>query len=68
MGQEHIAELQSARRTLVEARRAVAKDLAGGYQRGKTEEAAKGITDVQRAVEAIDRALQDEGALTSRSL
>jgi hypothetical protein len=65
---EHIENLKSARRALINSRRAWAKDHAGGYQREKTEEAIKGITDVQRAIEAIDHALQDEGDLASRGL
>jgi hypothetical protein len=40
--------------------------LAGGYQRGKTEETIKGITNVQHAIEAIDQALLDEGDMLNK--
>jgi hypothetical protein len=37
MSQEHVQDLGIARSTLVKARRDLAKSLASGYQRGKTE-------------------------------
>jgi hypothetical protein len=46
---------------LVNARRNWAKILAGPYQRGKSDRVIKDIADVQHAIEAIDRAINDEG-------
>ncbi|WGD55876.1 hypothetical protein QA641_19500 [Bradyrhizobium sp. CB1650] len=65
MADEHLQDMREARRALVEMRRNWAKAIAGDYQRGKTEDAIKGIIEVQQAVEAIDRAIEDEGKLKS---
>jgi hypothetical protein len=48
MAQEHIEELRKARTALVNARRNWAKVLAGPYQRQKSDQAIKDISDVQR--------------------
>jgi hypothetical protein len=67
MSQEHINDLRKARRALIELRRNWARVLAqGSDQRGKIEEAIKGITDVQRAIEAINQAVLEEGDLIDK--
>jgi hypothetical protein len=58
--------MRNARKALVDSRRAWARVLAGGYQRGTTEEAIKGIAEVHHAIDAIDRALLDEGDLIDK--
>jgi hypothetical protein len=60
MSEEHIDDLKKARETLVDLRRQWAKALVGGYKRGDTETAIKGIVEVQQAIDAVDRALEEE--------
>jgi hypothetical protein len=60
MSEEHIDDLKKARAQLIEQRRAFAKVLAGPYDRGKTEQARERFLDIQAAIEAMDRAIDDE--------
>ena len=53
-------DLKKARSRLVGERRAFAKVLAGPCEPGKSEEARAAFIAVQSAIEAIDRALDDE--------
>jgi len=66
VAQEHIEELRKARSALVNARRNWAKVLAGSYQRGKSDQAITEIANVQHAIDAIDRAIIDEGDLFTK--
>ena len=68
MAQEHQEDARNARRVLVELRRAHAKVLAhrDSINRQNMSDAIRGIVDVQHAVEAIDRAILDEGDLFSK--
>jgi hypothetical protein len=66
MSQEHVNDLRKARSALVNSRRDWTRVLAGGYQRGKTEEAIKAIVDIQHAIDAVDNAERDEGDLISK--
>jgi hypothetical protein len=52
--------LSEARDELVKMRRDHAKVLAAGFERGKTERSVDEIAKLQAAIEAIDRAIQDE--------
>jgi hypothetical protein len=45
---------------LIEQRRAFVKVLAGPYERGKTEQARERFLEMQTAIEAMDRAIEDE--------
>jgi len=65
MTAEHVQDLRSARAALVKARRNWAKALAGPYSRDKSDQAITDIVDVQNAIDAIDRAILDEGKLQS---
>jgi hypothetical protein len=76
MSQEHIDDLKKSRAQLIEQRRALAKVLAGPYDRGKTEQAHESahesaherahesaherFLELQVAIEAIGRAIDDE--------
>jgi hypothetical protein len=60
MSQEHTDDLKKARAQLIEQRRAFAKVLAGPYDRGKTEQARERLLEIQVAIEAMDRAIDDE--------
>lgn len=46
--------LTKARRVLVEMRFNWIKAIAAGYESGKTQEAIKGLIDVQQAIDVID--------------
>lgn len=52
--------LTNARRVLIEMRHNWAKAIAAGYKRGETETAIKGITEVQQAIDVIDRAFEEQ--------
>jgi hypothetical protein len=52
-------DLEKARKTLIEMRHNWVKAIAAGYQRGQTEDAIKGIIEVQNGIEVIDLAMQD---------
>jgi hypothetical protein len=60
MNDEHIDNLRKARAQLIEQRRALIQVLAGPYDRGKTEQAREGFMETQTAIEAMDRAIEDE--------
>ena len=60
MSEQHIDDLKKARAQLIEQRRAFAKVLAGPYDRGKTEQARERFLEIQAAIEAMDRAMDDE--------
>lgn len=51
--------LTNARRVLVEMRHKWIKAIAAGYESGKTQEAIKGLIDVQQAIEVIDAAADE---------
>jgi len=60
MSEEHTDNLKKARARLIEQRRAFVKVLAGPYERGKTEQARERFLDMQTAIEAMNRAIEDE--------
>ena len=60
MNEEHTDNLKKARAKLIEQRRAFAKVLAGPYDRGKTEQAREKFSEIKAAIEAMDRAIEDE--------
>jgi hypothetical protein len=60
MSDEHLDNLRQARTQLIEQRRAFVRVLAGPYDRGKTEQAREGFMETQAAIEAMDRAIEDE--------
>jgi hypothetical protein len=60
MSDEHLNNLRQAREQLIEQRRAFVRVLAGPYDRGKTEQAREGFMETQAAIEAMDRAIEDE--------
>jgi hypothetical protein len=59
MADEHVHEFEKARSALMKIRLDWAKALAAGYKRGETENAIKAITEVQQAIEAVDRAIEE---------
>jgi hypothetical protein len=61
MGQEHLDDLKKARSALVEARRTWVRILA--KPGAKDDNAAMTMTSYQEAIEAIDRAIEDEKRL-----
>ena len=63
MSEEHTNNLKKARAQLIEQRRVFAKVLAGPYERGKTEQAREKFLEIQAAIEAMDRAIEDEEGL-----
>ena len=60
MSEEHTGNLKKARAQLIEQRRAFVQVLAGPYDRGKTEQARENFLVVQAAIEAMDRAIEDD--------
>jgi hypothetical protein len=54
--EDNMEDLTNARRVLIEMRRNWIKTIAAGYDRGKTEDAIKGLIDVQHAIDVIERA------------
>jgi hypothetical protein len=58
-----IDDLTAARKRLVEERRQSAKSLAGPFEHGMTNESRLQFVGFQEAIEAIDRALEDEQKL-----
>jgi hypothetical protein len=57
----HVDLLQKARTALVEARRGMAKTLTTSGAKGANDAAQ--FTQIQEGIEAIDRAIKDEGEL-----
>jgi hypothetical protein len=62
MSEQHAALLEKARERLIEDRRDLAKTIAAPFEREKTRDAREKFVDIQRVIEAVDRALQDEKA------
>jgi hypothetical protein len=62
----HIEELKRARERLVEQRRGFAKQIAGPFERGKTDDARAKIIESQAIIDALDRAIEDEGKIDFR--
>ena len=60
MSEQHTALLKTARERLVEDRWAFAKIIAAPFEREKTRDAREKFIDVQAAIEAVDRAIEDE--------
>ena len=60
MSEEHTDNLKKARARLIEQRRAFVKVLVGPYERGKTDQARERFLDMQAAIEAMNRAIEDE--------
>jgi hypothetical protein len=60
MSEQHAVLLKKARERLVEDRRAFAKIIAAPFEREKTRDAREKFIDVQAAIEAVDRAIEDE--------
>jgi hypothetical protein len=60
MSEQHAALLKKARERLVEDRRAFAKIIAAPFEREKTRDAREKFIDIQAAIEAVDRAIEDE--------
>jgi inorganic pyrophosphatase len=61
MADNDLQDLTNARRVLTEMRLNWAKAIAAGYKRGEAETAIKikGIIEVQQAIDAIDRAIEE---------
>ena len=62
MSGQHAAILKKARERLVEDRRELAKIIAAPFEREKTHDARVRFIDMQDAIEAVDRAIEDEEA------
>ena len=60
MSEQHAALLKTARERLVEDRWAFARIIAAPFEREKTRDAREKFIDVQAAIEAVDRAIEDE--------
>ena len=60
MSEQHATLLKTARERLVEDRWAFAKIIAAPFEREKTRDAREKFIDVQAAIEAVDRAIEDE--------
>ena len=60
MSEEHTDNLKKAQAKLIEQRRAFVKVLAGPYERGKTEQAREKFLEMQTAIGAMNRAIEDE--------
>jgi len=60
MSEQYAALLKTARERLVEDRRAFAKIIAAPFEREKTRDAREKFIDIQAAIEAVDRAIEDE--------
>jgi len=60
---EHIRKLIAARDREVEQRRNIADALAKAYERGETERMREAFINIQKTIEAIERAIQHEKML-----
>ena len=60
---EHIRKLIAARDREVEQRRNIADALAQAYERGETERMREAFINIQKTIEAIERAIQHEKML-----
>jgi hypothetical protein len=56
----NVDDLKKARKRLIEDRRTLAQILAGPSEPGKSEEACAAFIKMQAAIDAIERALDDE--------
>ena len=60
MNEQQVALLKKARERLVEDRRSFAKIMAAPFERELTHDARVRFVEMQAALEALDRAIQDE--------
>jgi hypothetical protein len=60
MSEQHAALLKTARERLVEDRRGFAKIIAAPFERERTNDARERFIEMQMAIEAVDRAIEDE--------
>ena len=60
MSEQHATLLKKSRERLVEDRRAFAKIIAAPFEREKTADARARFVELQAAIEAVDRAVEDE--------
>jgi phage anti-repressor protein len=65
-GNEHLSRLQTARERAVTARRELAKQLAKGNKNEPSARNRTAFVNVQNAIEAIDRAMEDETTLGAK--
>jgi hypothetical protein len=63
MAQEHIDALRKARARLVSDRRATAETLSEPFERAKSIDARDTFVALQKTIEAIDEAIEDEEGL-----
>jgi hypothetical protein len=64
---EYIEKLKAARGRMVEDRRHTVSTLAKEFSPGRTPEARRNIIEIQKVIEAIDRAIQDEANISKGS-
>ena len=60
MSEQHAALLKKARERLVEDRRSFAQIIAAPFERERTNDARVRFIEMQVAIEAVDRAIEDE--------
>jgi hypothetical protein len=60
MSEQYAALLKKARERLVEDRRNFAKIIAAPFERERTNDARMRFIEMQTAIEAVDRAIEDE--------
>jgi hypothetical protein len=60
MSEQPAALLKKARERLVEDRRNFAKIIAAPFERERTNDARMRFIEMQTAIEAVDRAIEDE--------
>jgi hypothetical protein len=65
MAEDRVSVLQKARERLVEDRRKMAVELCKPYARNTTRPAMEKFVELQNTIEAIDRAIEDEGKSSS---
>ena len=61
MAEDHMDVLRTARARMVEDRRQVATTLAKKYSGKVTPDAMETLISIQNTIDAIDRAMSDEG-------
>jgi hypothetical protein len=64
MADDHVAALLRAREKLVRQRRSLATSLGEDQQRGHIDDRRSQFIELQQALEALDRAMDDEQTLT----
>ena len=62
--EQPVLDLKGARSTLVTMRRNWATALSQDYVKGKSEDGVTKFLEIQAAIEAIDRAIKDEGMMS----